>query len=306
MTKREHNEPVEIVCGIDANYAPHLAVMLNSLVKSNPGQSIRVHVLHDVIAPELRKRVEQCNQHLTINWLSVENHPVLDFGGTLNHITCATFLRLLMVDLLSPSIKRVLYLDVDLIVTGDLRDLWNIDLGGKVCAAVVDPGIEANEFAAKWDLPGPGPYFNAGVMLFDLDKLRSEPFFQRAIRILAKHDNGCTYADQDALNIVLWNNWLPLDPGWNFQRKFLYNGYAAWRVLDPVKRDPVIIHYTENVKPWRKSDWHPCGWLYLRTLLRTPFRKEVLDAGEFNTTLLCKSWLRWLLKRPPMFRSHNY
>ena len=162
-------------------------------------------------------RVAACCPTVQIEWIHIENHQVLAFAPLL-HISRATYLRLAILEALSPTIKRVLYLDVDLIVNGDIRPLWNTTLGNKVCAAVVDPGVHPDEFAAKYSLSGPGPYFNAGVMLLDLDRLRSKPYLQRAITFLADPATQCEYGDQDALNIALWNDWLAVDLRWNFQR----------------------------------------------------------------------------------------
>jgi lipopolysaccharide biosynthesis glycosyltransferase len=208
----------------------------------------------------------------------------------------------MMLEVLSPTIKRVLYLDVDIIVNGDLRPLWNTNLGNKVCAAVIDPGVDGTDFAAQWSLSSPGQYFNAGMMLIDLDRLRSKPYLQHAIAILGDPTKHCEYADQDALNIALWNEWLPVDPGYNFQRKFLYDQFAAWKSLNPERREPVIIHYTERYKPWQRSEWHPYAWLYLRSLLETPFKQEVLCEGTISIADRCKWWLQYVLKRPAIFR----
>ena len=60
---------IDIVCGIDSNYAPHLAVMLRSLVRYNPKQRFRVHVLNDAVPDDLRRRVEACNKEIEINWI---------------------------------------------------------------------------------------------------------------------------------------------------------------------------------------------------------------------------------------------
>jgi lipopolysaccharide biosynthesis glycosyltransferase len=296
------DETIEIVCGIDSAYAPHLAVMLTSLAASNPGQSFRIHVLHDGIDEALRTRVDACVPKIKIEWHGIRNHQVLDFDQVL-HLTRATYLRLTMLETLDPKIKRVIYLDADIIVNGDLRPLWQTDLGDKVCAAVVNPGIDTVVFAAQWALPEAGQYFNAGVMLFDLNRLRKKPYMQNAIEILAKPNNQCTFADQCALNVVLWNQWLPLDPGWNFQKKFLRDNSVLWKALAPLKRNPVIIHFTEPTKPWQEVDWHPCAWLYLRSLLRTPFWREVLRAGDIDFVQCCKIWLRWVIKRPAIFRN---
>jgi lipopolysaccharide biosynthesis glycosyltransferase len=151
-------------------------------------------------------------------------------------------------------------------------------------------------------LKGDGFYFNAGVILFDLEALRQTGVLDRALAILSNPDTPCEWADQDALNIVLWGNCKQLHPKWNFQRKFLYDKGAAWDRFVSDNRRPAIIHFTEGFKPWRRDEWHPCGWLYLRSLLKTPFRNRVLSAGEFGILDVMKSWLRWVIKRPPMFR----
>jgi lipopolysaccharide biosynthesis glycosyltransferase len=295
-------QKIEIVCGIDKNYAPHLTVMLQSIVASNPENGFRVHVLHDNVPPLLRDKVDRSSPSVEIIWHQVTDHAVLGFTE-IGHITRATYLRLMMLEALDPSLSRVLYLDVDMIVNGDLAPLWNLDLQGKVCAVVVDPGADADAFAQKWKLNGPGPYFNAGVMLYDLDKLRARPYLQQAIDVLANPDNVCEYGDQDALNIVLWNDCLYIDPKWNFQRKFLYSNYAAWNALNPSEGAPAIIHFTETEKPWRRSEWHPCRWLYLKSLIRTSFCRQVYGQGKMTPWTLAKAFLAWHLKRPPMFKA---
>ena len=292
---------IEIVCGIDSNYAPHLAVMLKSLAEYNKKNNFKVHVLHDNIPDDLRKQVADCNKEIDLNWINAADNQVMKFDSW-GHISRAAYLRLIMLDVLDPSIKRVLYLDVDIIINGDIRPFWDIDLGDKVCAAVQDAWITGAELAQKWNLPGKPHYFNSGVMLFDLDKLRLKPYMKQAIEILAVPDHGLDYPDQHALNIVLWNDWLAIDPGWNFQRGFLFNHCIFWNALSPEEYQPAIIHYTENFKPWRKSEWHHCSWLYLRTLFKTPFKAAVLKAGGINFYHICRSWLKWTLKRPPMFR----
>lgn len=276
--------------------------MLTSLVSCNPGQAFRCHVLCDGVDRMLRARVAECCQPVQILWYGVEQHQVLEFAPLLQ-ITRATYLRLMMLEVLSPAIQRVLYLDVDVIVNGDLRPLWNTDMGDHVCAAVVDPGVDADAFATQYELSKPGRYFNAGVLLFDLTKLRGKHFLEQAIAILEDPTVHLEFADQDALNIVLWNQWLPVDPCWNFQRKFLYDDFAAWKSLNPKTREPAIIHFTERYKPWQHTEWHPYAWLYLRNLLRTSFSTEVLRTGGIGFADGFKWWLRYRLKRPAVFRA---
>lgn len=296
------NNEINLVCGLDQNYAPHLATMLRSLFDNNRSCVFVAHVLHDCIPSNIRKQVEETVKEIKFVWIEVSNHPVLDFEPTL-HISRATFLRLLIPDMIDKAIEKVIYLDVDMIIVGSIEELYNTDLQGKVCAAVVDPGVDALSFSKKWGLNDSLMYFNAGVLVFDMKKLRDSKCMEKAIHILKESNQECEYGDQDALNIALWNDWLPVDPKWNFQRKFLYNNYGLWNKYTSYNRRPAIIHYTEEHKPWRSTEWHPCRWLYLKYLLKTSFSKSVRYNGGIKWHTIVKSYMKWFLKRPPMFKS---
>ena len=82
----------------------------------------------------------------------------------------------------------MLYLDIDMIVTGSLLPLWETDLGDSWCAAVVDPGVDVQEFSNKFDLKGKSNYFNAGLILFDLDIVRQENLFEIALETLKEKE----------------------------------------------------------------------------------------------------------------------
>jgi lipopolysaccharide biosynthesis glycosyltransferase len=285
---------IEIVCGTDINYIPHLGVLLRSIAVTNRDQPIRAHVLHDGIPESVKLTVAQCAPTITVEWYEVADHQVLEFRPLLQ-ITRATYLRLTMTKVLPSSMRRVLFLDVDMTVTGSLLPLWQTDLQGKVCAAVQDPGGHAEEFARKYSLSPPGQYFNAGVLLFDFEKLCAGLYLENSITLLAQPGAHYEYADQDALNIVLWDRWLPINLKWNFQRKFYYDDFAAFRPSGWF--EPVIIHYTETFKPWRRDEWHPYAWIYLKNLLRTPYRHDVTLKGGIGWLTRYKWWLRYLLKR---------
>ena len=284
---------IEIVCGTDINYIPHLGVLLRSIAVANRGQPIRAHILHDGVDETAKLTVAQCAPAIKLEWYEIADHQALGFRPLLQ-ITRATYLRLTMTEVLPASMPRALFLDVDMTVTGKLLPLWKTDLKGNVCAAVTDPGGNAEKFASQHSLPLPGQYFNAGVLLLDLDKVRAGRYLERSIALLAEPGAHYEFADQDALNIVLWNQWLPLDAKWNFQRKFYYDSAAS---AFSGRFEPVIIHYTETFKPWRHDEWHPYAWIYLKNLLRTPYRRRVTLKGGIGWQTGCKWWLRYRLKR---------
>ena len=70
-------EPIELVCGVDNNYAPHLAVLLASIANTNKSENIRAHILHDAVNEELRERVAASAPSLTLRWYNVVAHLAL-------------------------------------------------------------------------------------------------------------------------------------------------------------------------------------------------------------------------------------
>jgi lipopolysaccharide biosynthesis glycosyltransferase len=277
---------INLACVVDANYAAHLATAMRSLACSNRDRLIKIHVLHDSVPDKTRKQVENSAKSVEFIWYPVVNHKTLEFTPFLQ-ISRAAYMRLAAPEILPQELLRVLYIDVDLIINGCIDELWQTNLNGMPCAAVADPGKDPAAFAIKHGLEGGGAYFNSGVMLLDLKLLRENGTFQRAIDWTAAR-NTIESADQDALNVVLWRNWVPLDQKWNFQRKHLYLGRRHPR--------PVIVHFTEQVKPWQKAEWHPYAWLYLKTLMKTEFRTSVLRSNGIGPVLILKRFLKYLAK----------
>lgn len=298
MTKRtDEDGAIHVVCGLDERYAPHLATLLLSIAaRPSPTRAIVVHVLDDQIAAASKRAIERAVPGLAIHWYPIVGHRALDLDPLLQ-ISRATFLRLLIDEVLPKDIHRLLYLDVDVIVEDRLDALWEADIGDAICAAVTDPGIDAGAFAAKFDLAMPGDYFNAGIMLFDMERTREADILGRALRLLLEDRARYEFADQDALNVVLWNRWHHLDPSWNFQRCFLYTGAAYAEAKRQALVDgPRIIHFTESTKPWQRADTHPLAWLYLRRLLASPFRARVMREGKIGLLKSVHWYLRYLRK----------
>lgn len=293
--------PIDLAIGIDKHYVPHAAVMLKSLLMCNGAYTFKLSVVCDGV--DEARRLEFANQfpQVEMTWYDLSEHPVLDFSGLL-HITRATYLRLALPEILPQSQHRVLYLDADMVIDGDIRELWEMDLLGSPVAAAVDPGVDPSTFQADWRLPVQAPYFNAGVLLIDLKAVREGNYFGDAIEVLTTQREKCEFADQDALNVALWGTCLEISPKWNFQRKFMYHGFREWhcRVQNGVR--PLIVHFNESEKPWKASEWHPWSWLYLRNLMRTGYFSEVSRANGIGHAAILKAFARWCVRRPMFIR----
>jgi lipopolysaccharide biosynthesis glycosyltransferase len=291
---------VTVALGFDDGYVPHAAAVIASIVKASDPADFRFLLLNTGVSKSRQALVESIAPAAEFNWIEVgEKHlPELRVKGSIAHVNHATFLRLALERVAPENCDRVIYLDADLVVTGDLRKLWAVDLGAAVVAGTHDQFINPDSFAAQWGLaPAKLGYFNAGVLLIDLKKVREEQLFSKAMGFVL--ENNPAFADQDALNWALWNRWCEIEPVWNVGRHMvipvLIPGLREERRLNG--RAPGIIHYTGPEKPWRRDVYHPWAWLYWRALRDTPFEREVSDKEGIGALTKARLWLRWARRR---------
>lgn len=287
------DDTIELVCVADANYAPHLAVLLKSIEANKGAEHVRVHAILDGVDASLFNQIRSTVPRLNIIAYNVAGHVALDLPPLLQ-ISRATYLRLIITEVLPATIDRVLYLDIDMVVTCSLLALWQTDLQGHSCGAVEDPGVDADTFAQTYKLKGKGRYFNAGMLLINMQAAHRTSFLTRALNQLIAKPKMYEFADQDALNEQLWQNWLSLDAQWNYQREHLYKP-EKYITLDPINKFPSIIHFTESQKPWKFNEWHPHAWLYWRHLRNTPFFSVVCQRNNVKMRHIFKFWLKYRL-----------
>lgn len=288
------DDTIELVCVTDANYAPHLAVLLKSIEANKGTEYIRVHAILDGVDDALLSLIRTAVPGLDILDYHVVGHPALNLPPIM-HISRATYLRLIMAEILPTEISRVLYLDIDMVVTQSLRPLWRSDLKGRPFAAVEDHNLSAEDLAGRFGLPCGGLYFNAGMLLIDMQAERVGGYLGQALDRLTANPDAYPFADQDALNEVLWQNWTPVDITWNYQRAFV-NARKVYRASDAGGIHlPGILHFTERWKPWKSDEWHPYAWLYWRNLWHTPFFAKIRQRHSISLPRLAKFWLKYRL-----------
>ncbi|MCV0382595.1 MAG: glycosyltransferase family 8 protein [Erythrobacter sp.] len=291
---------IELTSGFDENYLPHFCVLLEALRQYSGRHQLVMHALHTAIPASRRNAVDRHFPDIEINWYSVDrDHPALRLAPLI-HISSATYLRLLTDVIVDVSVDRLLYLDVDMSIAQDVLPLWQIDLDGYSLAATLDQGISNEDLATfkrMYNLSGDALYFNAGVLLLDLGRIREVGEFKQALDLLTADRDRYALADQDALNVVFWQRWKTLPAKWNFQRSLLYadtdiQGDARLR-RDVV---PAIVHFTGSQKPWTRDEWHPYAWLYLKQLRKSVFRAEIEAKGGIGPRTYVKALLRYLLR----------
>ncbi|HTO04463.1 MAG TPA: glycosyltransferase family 8 protein [Opitutus sp.] len=267
---------IEIAFGCDHGYLQPLTVAIVSILATSLAPSrlrfwLVTKSLNAAALAPLRAIIEENGAELeTRTPLAEKSMETMPLG---EHFTEATYYRLLLPRILPANVSRLIYLDSDVIVRHPIEHLWSVQLGKLSTAAVFNPR------ALTWGKMGlrrEQDYFNAGVLLMDLNRWRAEQIDQRALNFAAGYAGALPCADQDALNHVLAGAWKRLDLRWNQQFKFFQHSarylQVSWLGLWRAKSAPYIVHYSTNTKPWHSENEHPWRALYFEQLDLTNYR----------------------------------
>lgn len=201
------------------------------------------------------------------------------------NITAATYLRHQLPEVLS-DLRKVIYLDSDTIINADLAPLFDTDISRVLLAAVPDfaqllGSLEWHDYRAVYegevytfrnyiekvleiDDLASFPYFNAGVLLMNLDEWRKRRLGESVMNFVARHT--LKFPDQDSLNRHVGGNFIRLDARWNAQvpcakrpepffRRSFQERPSDWDAIRHLWfRDPWILHFAGANKPWIASD----------------------------------------------------
>ena len=163
-------------------------------------------------------------------------------------------MRLLVPGHLAGRYKKILQLDADLTIHGDVSVLFKLAMVDFAIAAVPGgrvwtgrPDSEREWWFAHFKALGmtsPDNYFNAGVMLIDVENWNRDKLESRTLEFIRQNSTICSYPDEDALNALLDGRILELSPIWNLRPRQLFDLRRAVR--------PAIIHYAGPLKPWKR------------------------------------------------------
>ncbi len=264
--KSTPKEPISVSFCVSGSFVQHLAVVLASIVANNPSEPFIFHILHRDITAAHQKLLTEWHGGSDIARVvfhKVDAALFADFPipPELEHVTQEMYYRFLLPTLL-PNESRTIYSDVDVCCVGAIRPLWETELGDNILAAVSEGA--AGEFKKKLiGLEGSAPYFNSGVLVMDLEKMRAEGAVEKLLANTTKYADRIAWPDQDVINLTFQDRIYPLEPIWNS----LNINYS------PSNKDIHIWHFSgATVKPWCNI-WKNRTWpLYLKYLRLTPFR----------------------------------
>lgn len=250
---------INILCSCDEHYAAYCGIMLTSALEACRGSHLDIYILVSGLSERSIERFHKLEDLYDCTVWLIE--PAADaFTDAIvragDHVTTAAYYRVACADLLPKEVKRVIYLDCDIIVNTDLRELWDTPLEGAPCGVVTDSFyIEGrNRLGISTD------YFNSGMMLIDVEAFRRLGVAQACFRLLKSDPERIKLHDQDLLNIVVGERALRLPLRWNMLTAFLRVDHAGQYIShcmeEEIRREAghperLVIHYEYLPKPWQ-------------------------------------------------------
>lgn len=244
---------MNILISINSKFVMPATVMLASLFKNNK-EHITVYMLYsDLKLNEIKKikeYIQSCGNKLILLKVSSKIFNSVPLG---KHFSIETYYRLLAHKILPKNLKRILYLDSDLIINRSIEKFYNQDIGQNyfVCCEDIDISKKNKIIYKNLNLPRDIKYFNAGVLLYNLELIRKEVRFQKILDYISENKKNIVWVDQDVLNGMFYNK-VKFD---NFK---LYNLKVSAvkkdkKSIEYVYHNSSIIHFTGSIKPWNRE-----------------------------------------------------
>ena len=268
---------IPIFLSSDNNYAPLVATTMASIL-SNTKSFIDFYVLDGGISPDNVEKIKSLKNtfdNFSIEFIKIDYEKYLKNFKEIGHWNKSVYARFLIPDL-KTQISKAMYLDVDIIATGDIANLYNEDLEeyalGAVCEQWAENGINITH-KERLQISEPHNYFNSGVLILDCNKWRKNNVLDSLSQIAYDDADKIKCVDQDILNKYFDNNYKILPKKYNY----LTTNYYVYEK----QSEYIIRHLTGNVRPWQLNPTTASivpnvndFWYYAKM---TPFYDELLS-----------------------------
>jgi len=265
------NREIPIFFTADDNYIPYLDVAISSLIaNASKDYFYRIIVLNTGIRTENVAKVKMNERPgFAIDFIDISSQieNIKAYFKNVYHFSIVTYYRI-FIGSLFPQYDKIVYLDCDIVVLGDISKLYNTPLGENIFGAVSDQYVAATEefrlYAEKAIGVDPDTYFNAGVLLISLEQFRKNDIENKFKNLIKEHNFDLLDPDQAYLNYLCFGKTLILPSGWNKS--------PTEAVCEGNKN---IVHYNLYKKPWQYDDVMD-GEYFWKYAKKSPFYDLIL------------------------------
>lgn len=241
---------MNILVAFNDSYAMPTRVMLKSLIENNQGK-IDIYVLYVSLTDASINDLSTLNaDRCTLHFIQIDEHILYKVPFTRFYSKEAN-IRLFAQLYLSEELDRILWLDSDLIVNGEIKEFYNQSFNGKLYVAYKDPiQGDSSEKKASLGMPTDAIYINSGVLLMNLEEIRKRVNTEDILKYISEYYSRLDFVDQDVLSGFLYDSIKVVE------EEYTYNYFVSnitLRNRREVYRNDRIIHYAMDRKPWKKG-----------------------------------------------------
>ncbi|MGC4385656.1 glycosyltransferase [Streptococcus suis] len=243
----QESKTIDIAFSVNNRYAQYLGATILSILAHHPKEEVRVHILYKEISQSILQdlgNLAQQTPNLELHFHLLEDQQFSAIPIRTEQFPIESFSRFLLPELLA-DLGRILYLDVDILVHGNLMELFQTDLEEYELGAIVEADI-FKYYQWYLDSLGFGPndaYFSSGVLLMDLDKMRQNGTTNQLIAMALEKARDYKFPDQDILNTYYKGQFKQLSPAYNYTDVRKQNRELT---ADEI----VIEHFNGDIKAW--------------------------------------------------------
>lgn len=248
-------ERITVASVCDNHYIVLLAALAKSVEKHHKSpEPIDFYIVNDHISVsnKLKFLNSFSSNIITFHWIELTTLIPEDEKLPLDRsfFPANIYGRLFLPKVMPLSVKKFIYLDVDMIFKADISELWATNIASHTIAAVQDKsGTAGNSWAGiknykELKLDKETKYFNSGLLIIDTEKWLNANVTTRVLKCISENVRYANFPDQYGLNIVFSNNWFELDKRWNCQSR---SKCDTPFVIHFTGRKPIYTSYNTNL-----------------------------------------------------------
>ena len=282
---------MNIVFATSDLYSKPAHITLKSMLMNNVNvDDITVYYVMNGLTDESRKRLRELVIEYDRSIEFIEMPEWLNSISGLMRTNAIAYTYCFFQNILPQSVDKILLLEGDTIVTDNLMEFYNMDITDYYLAAVDD--LQSKWCKEKVGINPTSPYFNSGVMLINLKKMRNDNITEAITKLIKRGTAKFLYEVQDEMNVLLEGKVKIIPPKYNCTTSifvFDYENMKRYRrpttfcskeEFEEAKTHPVVVHFTKNQiiqsRPWIEDCDHPYKYYYLEVKSDTVLANEPL------------------------------
>lgn len=270
---------INILVSTDDNYVMPTCVLLESIF-DNQNEEIGVYLLWSNLSSTSIETINKIanGKRKNIHFIKIDDGIFAELK-TKDYISKETYFRLMASKYLPKDMERILWLDSDMIIRGDISKLYNMNFDGN--AVIACPHGNAMKATIDVNCKNIGikyreQYFNAGMMLCNLCKWKQMDIEQK-IREISSKKLKMEFPGQDLTNLVFNGSVKCVD---FIKYNCMIHSLDCENLLNKAKAEALIVHFVGRAKPWMFNDLYFADE-FRKYYSKTPYGDIVLKTTSY-------------------------